>query len=536
MDSRRLSGDTLSPYSGTSGESHPYIDSDQIGAAEGLACPARIICPTRSAFAQKDCSPAIAGDEKQWSLPKYGPLFNDKDDHYSIKKAGDRIITDKGALESITRSHTLPYPLGTELQRRFYSFFSLYRIIFAFIIFANVVSVAIYSPLSAIDSSDAATAAAINICIAVAFRNEHVINAVWHIACSLKPSAPLRVRRVAGKVYSYGGFHSGCAVTGTLWYMGFTIILFVQPRHSARWLMLGSAIAVSTILIIITCLAFPSFRVAHHNIFEAVHRFGGWTAIALLWVQLGVSTVDASKSSSKSAGTLLVANPLFWCLVVIVIAILYPWSRLRLRNVHVQVLSPRAALLHFDYRRMGICLGVRITDSPLKETHSFATITNVDDEYGFRVLMSRAGDWTAKFIDDPPSKIWVKGAPTRGVIRVALLFKKVLVIATGTGIGPCLSLLESRPDHPMHVLWMGSSPRASYGDIIINSVYAADPDACIVDTSKAGRGDLLALAYSKFIDSQAEAVVIISNAKVTSHIVEGFESRGLPAYGAIFDS
>ncbi|CAD0100280.1 unnamed protein product [Aureobasidium mustum] len=136
---------------------------------------------------------------------------------------------------------------------------------------------------------------------------------------------------------------------------------------------------------------------------------------------------------------------------------------------------------------MDTCQGIRITDHPLKETHSFATISRVGDEQGFRVLMSRAGDWTSNFIDNPPTRIWVKGAPVYGVMRVALMFKKVLVVATGTGIGPCLSLLESCPEHPMHVLWMGSNPRESYGDAIINSVFTADSGACIVDTSKAGR-------------------------------------------------
>jgi hypothetical protein len=217
-------------------------------------------------------------------------------------------------------------------------------------------------------------------------------------------------------------------------------------------------------------------------------------------------------------------------------AIIYPWSRLRERDVHVQVLSPQAALLYFDYKRMDTCQGIRITDSPLKETHSFATISRVGDEQGFRVLMSRAGDWTSNFIDNPPTRIWVKGAPIYGVMRVALVFKKVLVVATGTGIGPCLSLLESCPEHPMHVLWMGSNPRASFGDAIINSVYTADSGACIIDTSKAGRGDILRLAHARYVESQSEAIVIISNANVTRLVVGGLECRGIPVFGAIFDS
>jgi hypothetical protein len=35
---------------------------------------------------------------------------------------------------------------------------------------------------------------------------------------------------------------------------------------------------------------------------------------------------------------------------------------------------------------------------------------------------------------------------------------------------------------------------------------------------------------------KAEAVVVISNQRVTKKVVYGLEARGMPAYGAIFDS
>jgi hypothetical protein len=35
---------------------------------------------------------------------------------------------------------------------------------------------------------------------------------------------------------------------------------------------------------------------------------------------------------------------------------------------------------------------------------------------------------------------------------------------------------------------------------------------------------------------RGEAVVVISNQKVTKKVVYGLETRGVPAYGAIFDS
>ncbi|THY94898.1 hypothetical protein D6C92_04652 [Aureobasidium pullulans] len=478
--------------------------------------------------------------EKQWLLPllesPFAPPSISEEQEELCEKIRDPIVADKAELEWLSCSQELPAQLGTKTTRRFWNFFSLYRLIFAFTILANLFTTVLIAPITSITSSDAATAAAINLCVAILVRNEHVVNALFRLACTLKPSAPLSVRKVGGKVYSYGGFHSGCATSGSLWYLLFTILLGVDLRDPYKRSAFGFAVVTSVLLLIISLAAIPAFRVSHHNAFEAIHRYVGWFSVTLLWTQLSVSIATTNYLTGEPVGLSMVKSVLFWCLIIITLAIIYPWSRLRMRNVHVQVLSPRAALLHFDYKRMDVCQGIRITDSPLKETHSFATISKVGDEQGFRVLMSRAGDWTSDFIDNPPTRIWVKGAPIYGVMRVALMFKKVLVVATGSGIGPCLSFLESCPDHPMHVVWMGSDPRESYGDAIVNSVFEADSGACIVDTSKAGRGDITRLVHARYVESQSEAIVIISNAIVTRQVVSGLESRGIPVFGAIFDS
>ncbi len=47
---------------------------------------------------------------------------------------------------------------------------------------------------------------------------------------------------------------------------------------------------------------------------------------------------------------------------------------------------------------------------------------------------------------------------------------------------------------------------------------------------------MVALTYQLVLESNAEAVFIISNPKVTKKVVYGMETRGIPAYGAIFDS
>ena len=47
---------------------------------------------------------------------------------------------------------------------------------------------------------------------------------------------------------------------------------------------------------------------------------------------------------------------------------------------------------------------------------------------------------------------------------------------------------------------------------------------------------MVALAYQALVENGAEAVLCISNKKLTWQVVSGLESRGIPAYGAIWES
>lgn len=57
-----------------------------------------------------------------------------------------------------------------------------------------------------------------------------------------------------------------------------------------------------------------------------------------------------------------------------------------------------------------------------------------------------------------------------------------------------------------------------------------------LDTRKYGRPDMVKLTYKMVKDFNAEAVVIISNEPLTKKVVYGLMSRGIPAFGAIWDS
>jgi NAD(P)H-flavin reductase len=151
------------------------------------------------------------------------------------------------------------------------------------------------------------------------------------------------------------------------------------------------------------------------------------------------------------------------------------------------------------------------------------------------MLVSRAGDWTSEFVDAPPTHVWVRGIPAVGVANVRKLFSKVVIVATGSGIGPVLGhLLDTSV--PSRLVWVTKNPHLTYGESFVAEIKAAQPDATIWDTGALGKPDVLRLAYDAYVQSGAEAVICVSNRDVTFHVVHGLERCGIPAFGPIWDS
>lgn len=121
---------------------------------------------------------------------------------------------------------------------------------------------------------------------------------------------------------------------------------------------------------------------------------------------------------------------------------------------------------------------------------------------------------------------------------MSLLFRRVVVVTTGSGIGPCLSLIgmksEKRP--ACRVLWSTPNALETYGEGVINEVKECDPEAVLWNTKLQGRPDMVELTWKLVNEMDAEAVFVVSNPEVTKKVVYGMESRGIPAYGPVFDS
>jgi hypothetical protein len=268
-------------------------------------------------------------------------------------------------------------------------------------------------------------------------------------------------------------------------------------------------------------MALPRLRAAQHDRFEMTHRFCGWAALVLVWINT-MLFVDGHLG--------------VWLVALSALLAVWPWLLLRRVPISYQRPSSHAVILRLDHGVIPAIGTTRpISRRPFVGWHHFANVPAAPGTTGYRMLVSRAGDWTSALVDEPPSHVWVRGIPTVGVANVRKLFTKVVLVATGSGIGPVLGhLLDTSV--PCRLVWVTKNPRRTYGDAFVDEIEAAQPDAMIWDTGALGKPDVLQLAYAAYAESGAEAVVCVSNRTVTSQVVHGLERRGIPAFGPIWDS
>ncbi|EXL45430.1 hypothetical protein FOCG_12816 [Fusarium oxysporum f. sp. radicis-lycopersici 26381] len=385
---------------------------------------------------------------------------------------------------------------------------------------------------------------AINLATAVLVRQEFVINALYTITCSVPKTWPLAIRTRCAKIYHLGGVHSGAAVSAGAWLLATNIADIACSFGScANWGSLSIASQViswilSAMFVGMIGMAWPSVRKRYHDLFERTHRFAGWTMLALFWVQTVLSAHDNTPSGT-TLGESCVKSPAFWLLAVATASVASSWCFLRKVPVEAEKLSDHAIRLHFDYTVPVNGSFTRLSHKPLKEWHSFATIPAPEAingrSKGYSLVVSNAGDWTKSTIQNGPSHIWTRGVPTCGVMRIATLFNRVVLIATGSGIGPVLGHIQN-PTCPTQLIWSTKNPEETFGEEICQTISERIPNAVIHDTKKLGRPDLVKMGYNLVKSFKAEAVIIIANEKITKKVVYGLETRGVPAYGAIWDS
>ncbi|EDO25437.1 predicted protein, partial [Nematostella vectensis] len=283
-----------------------------------------------------------------------------------------------------------------------------------------------------------------NFALAILIRQQYIINILFKMATSIPKKWPLSIRRICAKVYHFGGLHSSGATMGTFWYsifVGGLIYHYVNDLEGANFFIMVLTSIILVFLVVIILMALPIVRAKYHNSFEVTHRIGGWSVLILFWIQM----LTFIRLQNQLNELFLSFN--FWLLVLVTFSVVLPW--LRLKKVAIKIVTPsnHVALTSFNYGVTPFAgSSTALSRNPLLEWHSFANVPSPGED-GFRLTISRAGDWTGKFITEKPNKIWVKGIPTAGVGNVDKLFRKVIWVATGSGIGPCIPhlLLNETP-------------------------------------------------------------------------------------------
>ncbi|KAH7412227.1 hypothetical protein DE146DRAFT_602502 [Phaeosphaeria sp. MPI-PUGE-AT-0046c] len=457
-------------------------------------------------------------------------------------------------------------PRHVRILRKFrYNIFNVYRRLFTFVVILNIIGAFILVRTHHSQRADGlrisstlATLASSNFLLAILIRQDYLVNLLFRTAWLVAWTMPNTIRNMVARVYCYGGIHSGAAVAGSMWwiaYTAWTCRIFVQDATSLSVTILSCLVLM--ILVVILILSCPSVRARYHNTFEITHRLLGWLSIMLFWAQLLLI-----HHTSSTPGTRLIQDPTFWNLIIITLLLLYPWLRIRRWTFTAHVLSSHALRLSFPnpIHRFS-CLS--ISSSPLLEWHPFATFPLSSAETS--MVISNAGDWTRNMIHStiaqsqasptalmpkqqdtdkpqdaaPQVKLtfYTRPHPKAGVLSLSLLFPRILILTTGSGIGPALSsLLERPPAQFARLIWSTRSPLATYGAEMMALVRKADSDALVLDTDEMGRPDLLAVVLKEAAREGVDAVFVLSNEKVVKWVVGGVEARGGRGYGPIWDS
>ena len=462
-------------------------------------------------------------------------------DYASFASSASTIMPEKlGSLDT----GVLPEKKYNRITRNLrWTILSVYRRLNLLVLIPNLAVIIILgasNSLFDLDPQQTATAVAANLCAAVLMRQELFVNLLFIIFGKCPQSFPLRIRRLAAKIYHLGGVHSGAAIAGTIWFGIYNVSIITlrgeDVGQQIRMVLIVFTAVLDALLFGICISSHPGLRAKYHNWFECTHRFAGWTAVALFWVHVILLTLASRKAAHPMppAWQFFVKSPPFWLLVTITMSLVFPWLRLRRVPVHAEHLSNHAIRLHFTYANTPLCAAPRFSDNPLKEWHAFAGIPEESGK-GFSVLVSKAGDWTTKIIQNPPTKLWTRGMLTRGVLHVAPIFKKLVLVCTGSGVGPIMAL-TCGSNLNCRILWSTPDPERTFGKDVVSTIYGADPEAIIINTTVSGRQDLLEPTYKLYQQFDAEAVFIISNPRVTRRLVYGLEARGVPTFAPIFDS
>lgn len=220
-------------------------------------------------------------------------------------------LTSQNSLESY---HYTKLSLRIRIFRYFRSrLFNVYRRVFTLVVSINLVGLIVLLQQKRtirINTSTVATLASSNFLLAILVRQDYLISLLYRLVWLVPWSTPLWFRCMIARIYCYGGIHSGAAIVGCMWWIVFTTAMTIQAvEEKAAENVLVMAWMLLILLVAILVLAHPILRARWHDVFEMSHRFLGWAAIGMFWVQVVMMAKREAGMGHRSIGEVLLHDP-----------------------------------------------------------------------------------------------------------------------------------------------------------------------------------------------------------------------------------
>ncbi|KZV79312.1 hypothetical protein EXIGLDRAFT_688846 [Exidia glandulosa HHB12029] len=407
--------------------------------------------------------------------------------------------------KSAAEKRAEPAPRWHERAREW---LSLYRILYALALSFNIAGVVALLPYKwHVGREHAATFALGNIILSVLWRNEVFVRAIYVVLLSLfKRWPPLAIRNALSTFMLHiGGLHSGFATAGFLWLVAATVELYRQGARITHVAILVMSVITCALVFLVMLSAYPAVRTSHHNTFENVHRFFGWTGIAAVWVVVTTSQTW-NASTQRFEGHRLWMHADIYLTFFLTFLIILPWTTLRKAAVGANVVSGSVVILRF---RGGMRPGLfgRVARTPLSDYHAFGIVSHGPRTSEHYMCVVGQGDFTRRLVADPPTHLWTRSLTRRYPRNIETTYLDTVLPDLRNAFAP------------------DDADGASY-----------TRNVTVWDTRIQGRPNTVQLINRIVQTHDLEVVFVTSNPKGTAEILRGCRKLSIPVHGPIWDS
>jgi NAD(P)H-flavin reductase len=386
-----------------------------------------------------------------------------------------------------------------------------------------------------------------NILIAILVRNELVLHLLYRLAVWTSTKIIRGKYYFNSAVHYIGGIHASCATWGFLWLIVDVLQQLGNPVDPLSMATSGDSISIAistillTLLFIIIITAIPPLRDKFHDTFEISHRYLGWSCLGILVLHQMRFQFIIALNQTYPLETLL-TNPVLLMVALMTFSVFLPWISVeRFDDFTMHCPSPGVLVITVP-GSADVGTFARISLDGI-EWHSFSVArTGFNKQTAaseIHLIIGAVGDWTKNLIrqvekENLPKKLWVRRVKPPGFMFSINAYSRVVVIATGAGIAPVIPHVIAN-SHKLCIIWIGNEHKQTYGETLW-SLLDSHPHCNIFDTGAYGRPNVEELAIQAVQDFKAQAVFCVSNKVVTEKLVKTCLKKGIPAYGATWDS